>query len=85
VVANDDAFDQAAAERLLKDAFAPWVQDLKLSIENIEAKATVSKADVLADARIVRLGRTMAFGRVTLQSAADKEPVAMVSSAYALL
>ncbi len=41
--------------------------------------------DVLADARVVRLGRTMSFGRVTLTSAADNKPVAMVSSAFALL
>lgn len=45
----------------------------------------VSNADMLADARIVRLGRSMAFGRVTLTSAADNKPVAIVSSAYALL
>ena len=41
--------------------------------------------DVLADARIVRIGRTNCFGRVTLSSAADKRPVGMVSSAYAML
>ena len=45
----------------------------------------VVNADVLADARIVRLGRTMGFGRVTLSSAADNKPVAMVSSAFAML
>ena len=45
----------------------------------------VAKADVLADARIVRLGRSMAFGRVTLRSAAADKPVAVVTSAYALL
>jgi uncharacterized protein (TIGR00369 family) len=45
----------------------------------------VSSSDVLADARIVRLGRTMSFGRVTLSSAADDKPCAMVSSAFALL
>jgi uncharacterized protein (TIGR00369 family) len=42
-------------------------------------------ADVLADARVVRLGRTMSFGRVTLSSAGDNKPVAMVSSAFAML
>jgi uncharacterized protein (TIGR00369 family) len=42
-------------------------------------------ADVLADARVVRLGRTMSFGRVTLSSALDNKPVAMVSSAFAML
>jgi uncharacterized protein (TIGR00369 family) len=45
----------------------------------------VASSDVLADARVVRLGRTMSFGRVTLSSAADNKPVAMVSSAFAML
>jgi uncharacterized protein (TIGR00369 family) len=44
-----------------------------------------SACDVLADARVVRLGRTMSFGRVTLSSATDDKPVAMVSSAFAML
>ena len=44
-----------------------------------------SACDVLADARVVRLGRTMSFGRVTLSSATDNKPVAMVSSAFAML
>jgi uncharacterized protein (TIGR00369 family) len=44
-----------------------------------------TSSDVLADARVVRLGRTMSFGRVTLSSAADNRPVAMVSSAFAML
>jgi uncharacterized protein (TIGR00369 family) len=41
--------------------------------------------DVLADARIVRIGRTASFGRVTLSAAHDGRPVGMVSSAYAML
>ena len=45
----------------------------------------VASSDVLADARVVRLGRTMSFGRVTLLAANDKRPVAMVSSAFAML
>ena len=45
----------------------------------------VAASDVLADARVVRLGRTMSFGRVTLSSAADNKPCAMVSSAFAML
>jgi uncharacterized protein (TIGR00369 family) len=45
----------------------------------------VSTSDVLADARVVRLGRTMSFGRVTLLGATDNKPVAMVSSAFAML
>jgi uncharacterized protein (TIGR00369 family) len=45
----------------------------------------VTSSDVLADARVVRLGRTMSFGRVTLSGATDNRPVAMVSSAFAML
>jgi acyl-coenzyme A thioesterase PaaI-like protein len=41
--------------------------------------------DVLADARIIRAGRGTSFGRVTLASAADRRPVGMVSSAYAMV
>ena len=41
--------------------------------------------DVMADARIVRIGRTTSFGRVSLSSAVDRRPVGMVSSAYAML
>jgi len=41
--------------------------------------------DVLADARIVRIGRNTIFGRVSLSSAVDGRPVGMVSSAYAML
>ena len=140
------------ARRVLGDVFAPWVQDLNLSIEqfdfappaggggdwqpgailrmpfserlcrqggivcgqalmafadtsmviaNLAANKgyrpmttvdqtthfmrAVTASDVLADARVVRLGRTMSFGRVTLSSATDNKPVAMVSSAFAML
>lgn len=45
----------------------------------------VASSDVLADARVVRLGRTVSFGRVTLVAATDNKPVAMVSSAFAML
>jgi uncharacterized protein (TIGR00369 family) len=139
------------ARRILGEVFAPWVQDLNLSVERIEHvpppdvadwqpaallrmpfserlcrnggvvcgqalmaladtamvianlaanrgyrpmttvdqtthfMRAVSSSDVLADARVVRLGRTMSFGRVTLLSATDNKPVAMVSSAFAML
>ena len=45
----------------------------------------VTGSDVIADARVVRLGRTMSFGRVSLLGANDRKPVAMVSSAFAML
>ncbi len=147
----DTEFGIAEARRILGEVFAPWVQDLNLSVERLEhvppADApdwqpgallrmpfseklcrnggvvcgqalmaladtamvianlaanrgyrpmttvdqtthfmrAVSSSDVLADARVVRLGRTMSFGRVTLLSATDNKQVAMVSSAFAML
>ena len=145
-------FDIADARRVLGDVFAPWVQDLGLTVDSIETAPpaaapadwqpravlrmafsdrlcrdggivcgqalmaladtsmviailaanrgyrpmttvdqtthflkAVASSDVLADARVVRLGRTMNFGRVTLLSASDNKPVAMVSSAFAML
>jgi uncharacterized protein (TIGR00369 family) len=41
--------------------------------------------DVVADARVVRIGKTTSFGRVMLYSAVDKRPVGMVASAYAMI
>ena len=41
--------------------------------------------DVLADARVVRIGRTTTFSRVASSSATDRRPVGMVSAAYAML
>ena len=147
-----DGFDIEEAKRVLAGVFAPWVQDLGLSMVSIDytpppdAEAdwqpgailrmpfserlcrnggivcgqalmafadtamvianlaanrgyrpmttvdqtthfmrAVTASDVLAEARVVRMGRTMSFGRVTLSSAADNKPVAMVSSAFAML
>lgn len=42
-------------------------------------------SDILVDAAIVRLGKTMAYGRVTLMRETDGETVAIVQAAYALL
>lgn len=41
--------------------------------------------DVLADARVVRIGRTTTFSHVSLSSAADRRAVGMVSAAFAML
>lgn len=149
--AVESVFGIQAAGRLMTDVVAPWVQDLGLLVESIEAgrpagapadwqpgavirlpfssklcrdggvvcpQALLAVADtamvfacaaawngyrpmsaidqtmhfmrpvnfdVLAEARIVRIGRTTSFGRVMLSSATDKRPVGMVSSAYAML
>jgi acyl-coenzyme A thioesterase PaaI-like protein len=41
--------------------------------------------DVVADARVVRIGRNASFGRVMLLNAVDRRPIGMVASAYAIL
>ena len=144
---GDGGFDLAQAKALLADVFAPWVQDLQLSVERIDPPGAsggagavlrmafsdrlcreggvicgqalmaladtamvfavsaasrgyrpmttvdqtshflkpASRSDVLADARIVRLGKTMAFGQVMLTAVSDGKPVAMASSAYAVM
>jgi acyl-coenzyme A thioesterase PaaI-like protein len=144
-------FGLQAAGRLVTEAFAPWVQDLGLLVEAVEAgrppgaqadwqpgavlrlpfsqricreggvvcaqsltalaDAAMMVAcaaawngyrpmsaidqtthflrpvtfDVVADGRVVRIGRTASFGRVMLYSAVDKRPVGMVASAYAIV
>ena len=44
-----------------------------------------TRVDLLADARIVRLGRTMAFGSVSIRTVDDERPVALTQTAYALM
>jgi uncharacterized protein (TIGR00369 family) len=53
--------------------------------QTIHLLRPAANADVLADARILRLGRTMAFGRVTLASDRDPRPIGTAQVAYALL
>ena len=133
-------FDRQAAERLLAEVFAPWVRDLGLSVERVEADAAVLRmcfserlcrdngvvcgqalvsladtamvfavsaacgayrtmttvdqtvhflrpvmTDALAEARVLRLGRSMAFGRITISTEGDSSPAATAQTAYALL
>ena len=40
--------------------------------------------DVVADARVVRIGSNTSFGRVMLLGAHDKRPVGMVATAYSM-
>jgi uncharacterized protein (TIGR00369 family) len=134
-------FDESAATNLLRTVFAPWVQDLDLSIESIDANGAVLRmrfsdrlcrdngvvcgqalmsladtamvfavsaaaggylpmttvdqtihflkpairSDLLAEARVVRLGRTMAFGSVSITTESDAKPIALAQTAYALM
>ena len=145
------SFGLQAAGRLLTEIFPPWVQDLALLVESVEAArppgalpdwqpgaivrlpfakkiccdgtvvcsqalmaladtamviacsaawngyrpmSTIDQTthflrpvsfDIVADARVVRIGRNTSFGRVMLLNAADKRPVGMVASAYSMM
>jgi len=43
------------------------------------------RADLLAEARVVRMGKTMAYGSIIIRTDNDERPVAMAQTAYALL
>ena len=43
------------------------------------------RSDVLAEARVVRLGKTIAYGSISLRADGDERPVVMAQTAYALL
>ena len=43
------------------------------------------RVDLLAEAKVIRLGRTMAFGSVTVRTTDDVRPVALAQTAYALM
>jgi uncharacterized protein (TIGR00369 family) len=135
------AFDRSAAERLLDEAFAGWVRDLGLAVEEVgDGRAVlrmpfsdrlcrdngvvcgqalmsladtamvfatasaagaygpmttvdqtihflrpIANADAVAEARCLRLGRSMAFGQVTIAAAGDARPAATAQTAYAIL
>jgi uncharacterized protein (TIGR00369 family) len=147
----EPTFGLEAAGRVMTEVMAPWVQDLGLLVESVEAgrppgapadwqpgailrlpfsskicrdggvvcgQALMALAetalvfafsaawngyrpmssidqtthflrpvnfDVIADARVVRIGRATSFGRATLYCASDRRPVGIVSSAYAML
>jgi uncharacterized protein (TIGR00369 family) len=53
--------------------------------QSIHFLRPAANVDVLAEARVVRAGKTMAFGSVTLKVAGDERPVAMAQTAYALM
>src|ERR1700694_1937759 len=84
-------FDIEEARRVLRDVFAPWVQDLGLSIERIEYAAPQGAAADWQPGATLRMAfsgrprRPVTFGRVALFGSTDARPVAMVSSAFAML
>lgn len=43
------------------------------------------RSDLIAEARVVRLGRTMAYGSIAISTDNDPRPVAIAQTAYALM
>jgi uncharacterized protein (TIGR00369 family) len=150
LVSAELTFGLQAAGHLMLTALAPWVQDLALLVESVEAarppgalpdwhpgatlrlpfskkicgdgqvvssQALMALADaamviacaaawngyrpmstldqtthflrpvtydVVADARVVRVGNSTSFGRVMMMNAMDKRPVGMVASAHSI-
>ena len=134
-------FDTAAATHLLATAFAPWVQELDLTVESVGKDSAIIRmrfsdklcrdngvvcgqslmsladtamvvaisaaaggyfpmttvdqtshflrpalrTDVLAEAKVIRLGKTMAFATTSIRPVDDERPVALAQSAYALM
>ena len=130
-----------AAQAILADNFAAWVQDLGLRVESVDSgrarlrlpcsdrlvraggtlcgQALMSAADtamaialsasfgafrpittvtqsisfmrpiadgdVLVDARVLRLGKTLAFGEVVLRADGDERPAVHATTTYAIL
>lgn len=52
---------------------------------NVTFMRPVSGQDVLAEARVMRLGKSLAFGEITLRGAADGKPAAHATTTYAIL
>jgi uncharacterized protein (TIGR00369 family) len=150
LVSAEPAFGLHAAGHLMLTVLAPWVQDLSLLVESVEAvrppgalpdwqpgavlrlpfskkicsdgqvvssqalmaladtamiiacsaawngyrpMSTIDQTthflrpvtyDVVADARVARIGNNTSFGRVMMLNAIDKRPVGMVASAHSI-
>lgn len=61
----------------------PAVQAVTTNL-NIHFLRRPAPADVVADARLLRLGRRIAVGEVTIHSVGEAEPVAVATVSYAL-
>lgn len=53
--------------------------------QNVSFLRPIANQDVLVEARILRLGRTLAFGEITLRPANDDRPAAQATTTYAIL
>ena len=53
--------------------------------QNISFMRPIAEQDVLADARVIRLGKTLAFGEITMRGAKDARVAAHATTTYAIL
>ncbi len=53
--------------------------------QNVSFMRPISAQDVLVAARVIRLGRTLAFGEIELRAANDDRPSAHATTTYAIL
>lgn len=53
--------------------------------QNITFMRPIAIQDVLVDARVIRLGKTLAFGEITLRGANDEKTAAHATTTYAVL
>jgi uncharacterized protein (TIGR00369 family) len=53
--------------------------------QNVTFMRPVAGQDVLAEARVMRLGKSLAFGEITLRGAEDGKPAAHATTTYAIL
>ena len=53
--------------------------------QNVTFMRPIAEQDVLADARVIRLGKTLAFGEITMRGAKDARVAAHATTTYAIL
>lgn len=53
--------------------------------QNVTFMRPISGQDVLVEARVIRAGKTLAFGEITLRGAKDERPAAHATTTYAIL
>ena len=53
--------------------------------QNVTFMRPIAQQDVLVEARVIRLGKTLAFGEITLRGAKDQRVAAHATTTYAIL
>lgn len=53
--------------------------------QNVTFMRPIAQQDVLVEARVIRLGKTLAFGEITLRGAKDERIAAHATTTYAIL